>query len=397
MSTSRRVFFASAAATASAAVFQPGANDKLRLGILGFGGRGTYLLDEIRKANENAEVVAVCDVWKVARDRANAAVTKLYGRAPMLTSRYEEVLASKDVDAVLIAMPDFTHSRVLLDAIKAGKDAYCEKPMGTIWEDAKAAYLAVKASKQVVQVGTQRRSDPGLMACADLMKAGTLGKITRADLQVHFQEARWRRDYHQIRSEDIDWDAFRFHGYVKSGPDLRRYREWQLFREFTNGIPGLWMSHLIDLAPWFLNDPYPQSCVGIGGVYQWKDGRQTSDIYHALFEYKDCLVSFQMSLTNELYWRNHWFGMRGTLDADALTYSGKGSRQPDRLMQEFKVEKVPNIESHMANWLRCLRTRATPRADIQAGFSHAVAGIMATKAMEENRRVRFQADTLEIL
>lgn len=397
MKTSRRLFLSSAAASASASAFQPGANDKLRLGILGFGGRGSYLFEEIRKANENAQVVAVCDVWKNALNRAEGMVTKEYGSKPQLTTRYEEVLANKEVDGVLIAMPDFTHSRVLRDAIQAGKDAYCEKPMGTIWEDAKAAYLAVKSSKQVVQVGTQRRSDPGLMACANLVQAGTIGKITRADLQVHFQEARWRRDYHQIKAEDIDWEAFRFHGYVKSEPDLRKFREWQLFREFTNGIPGLWMSHLIDLAPWFLGDPYPQSCVGIGGVYQWKDGRQTSDIYHALFEYKDCLVSFQMSLTNEVFWRNHWFGMKGTLDADALTYSGRGSRQPDRLMQESKVEKLSGIESHMANWLRCMRTRATPRANIQAGFSHAVAGIMATKAMEENRRVRFDAGALEIL
>lgn len=397
MSPSRRVFLGSAAATASASVFQPGANDRIRLGILGFGGRGSYLFSEIQKANENAEVAAVCDVWKPARERARDMVTNAFGKPPLLTSRYEEVLASKDVDGVLIAMPDFTHSRVLADAMKAGKDAYCEKPMGTIWDDAKAAYLAVKASKQVVQIGTQRRSDPGLMACAKLLQSGAIGKVTRADLQVHFQEARWRRDYHQIKEEDIDWDAFRFHGYVKGGPDLRKFREWQLFRDFTNGIPGLWMSHLIDLAAWFLNDPYPQSCVGIGGVYQWKDGRQTSDIYHALFEYKDCLVSFQMSLTNEVYWRNHWFGMKGTLDADALTYSGQGSRQPDRLMQEAKVEPVAGVESHMANWLRCIRTRATPRADIQAGFSHAVAGIMATAAMEENRRVRFDAAKLQLL
>lgn len=394
MIPSRRAFLAATPAVASA--FQASPNDRIRLGILGFGGRGSYLFGEIRKTKENVQVAAVCDVWKPARERAIAMVTKQYGEAPKVTSRYEDVLAMKDIDAVLIATPDFTHSRILFDAIKAGKDAYCEKPMGTIYSDAKAAYQAVKASKQVVQVGTQRRSDAGLIGCANLVRSGGIGKITRADLQVHFQEARWRRDYHQIKMEDIDWEAFRFHGYVKSEPDLRKFREWQLFREFTNGIPGLWMSHLIDLAPWFLDVPYPTSAVGIGGVYQWKDGRQTSDVYHALFEYGDALISFQMSLTNAVYWRNLWFGMRGTLDADKLTYSGEGSRQPDRLMEAMKVEPVP-VESHMDDWLRCLRSRETPRADIQAGFSHAVAGVMATMAMEENRRVRFDPAKIEIV
>lgn len=389
----RRTFLSAMAAGAAA---QTGAANRIRLGFLGFGGRANDLFNELRKTNENFEIAAICDVWKVAQQRGIAQVQKQFGNTPKVTTRYEEVLAMKDIDAVLIATPDFTHSRILLDAVRAGKDAYCEKPMGTIFDDAKAAYLAVKGSKQVVQVGTQRRSDAGLIGCAKLIQSGVLGKITRADLQVHFQEARWRRDYHQIRKEDIDWEAFRFHGYVKGEPDLRKFREWQLFRDFTNGIPGLWMSHLIDLAAWFLDDPYPQSAVGIGGVYQWKDGRQTSDIYHALFEYKDCLVSFQMSLTNTLYWRNLWFGMNGILDADALTYSGKGSRQATRLMEEKKVERVP-VDSHMANWLSCIRSRETPRASVQAGFSHAVAGIMATVAMEENRRVRFDAAKLAVL
>jgi predicted dehydrogenase len=392
--TTRRVFLSSS--TAAASLLAQPASDRLRLGMLGFGGRANDLYNDILKANENAQIVAVCDVWKQARERAAAMVQKDFGAAPKLTSRYEEVLAMKDVDAVLIATPDFTHSRILFDAVRAGKDAYCEKPMGTIYGDARAAYLAVKNSKQVVQIGTQRRSDPGLIGCARLVQSGVLGKITRADLQVHFQEARWRRDYSAIQVDDIDWDAFRFHGYIQGSPDLRKFREWQLFRETTNGIPGLWMSHLIDLAAWFLNDPYPQSCVGIGGVYQWKDGRDTSDVYHALFEYKDCLVSFQMSLTNAVHWRNLWYGMNGTLDADALSYSGQGSRQPTKLGDGLKVERVP-VDSHMANWLKCLRSRATPRADIQAGFSHAVAGIMATAAMEQGRRVRFDPARLELL
>ena len=295
------------------------------------------------------------------------------GKTPALSSRYQDLLANKDVEAVIVSAPDFTHSRILKEAVQAGKDVYCEKPMGTDFGEAKAAYLAGEAVKQVVQIGTQRRSDPGLIAVAKLVRKGVIGKVTRADMQVHFQEQRWRRDFHQIDPSQIDWDAFAFGKDVPR--DLRHWREWQLFRETSNGIPGLWMSHLIDLAAWFLDDPYPQSAVALGGVYLWNDGRQTQDVFQALLAYpKQCLVSFSMSLTNSAGNRNLWFGTKGTLDADTLKITGEGSSMPNRLLEPVTIEKVP-VESHMANFLRCVRSRQTPRADIQAGFSHATAGL----------------------
>jgi predicted dehydrogenase len=303
----------------------------------------------------------------------------------------------RDVDAVLIATPDMTHPRILVDAVAAGKDVYVEKPFAVDFDDAKMAYLAVKRSRQVVQVGTQRRSDPGLMGAAKAVRGGILGKITRVDMEVHFQEPRWRRDYHMIKPEDIDWEAFQFGGRIKGPFDARKFREWQLFRETTNGIAGLWMCHYIDLVPWFLNDPYPRSAVALGGVYLWKDGRQTSDVFHALVEYKDCLVSFAMSLTNEAGGRNLWFGVKGTLDGDALKITGEGRRHPDRITAPIKIEKVLGVESHMANFLRSVRTRRTPRADVQAGFSHAVAECMAAVALETGRRVSFDPVRLELI
>jgi len=334
-------------------------------------------------------------VWSMARDKAAAAVHKVSGKAPTLTSRYQDVLANKDVEAVIITTPDFTHARILKEAVQAGKDAYCEKPMATDFAEAKAAYLAVKQSKQVVQIGTQRRSDPGLIAVAKLLRAGVLGKITRADISMNFQEPRWRRDYSQVDASQIDWDAFAFGGSVPR--DLRHWREWQLYQPTSNGIPGLWMSHFIDLVPWFLGDPYPRSAVALGGVYLWKDGRQTSDVFQALLEYpKDCLVSFSMSLTNGNPIRNLWFGTKGTFDGEAMTITGAGSKMPDRIIEPVKIEKQP-VDSHLENFLRCVRTRETPRADIQAGFSHAVADCMAAAALDKGRRVGFDAQRLEML
>lgn len=231
---------------------------------------------------------------------------------------------------MIIESPDFTHSEILAEAVRAGKDVYCEKPMATVFADAKRAYHAVRASRQVVQIGTQRRSDPGLLGAAKLMQQGVLGQVTRVDMEVNFQEPRWRRSAPEFREEDVDWGRFLF-GRSERPFEARRIREWQLFRDYTNGLPGLWMSHFIDLVPWFTGKPYPVSAVASGGVYLWKDGRETEDTFQALLEYPGgMLVRWAMSLTNASPAnRNLWYGTRGMLDCDALRISGEdeGFRQ----------------------------------------------------------------------
>lgn len=397
MNTTRRDFLASTAATPAILASQGAPADRIRLAMIGAGGRGRDHFNEVRRANENAQIVAVCDVWKVNREAMAANVEKAFGAAPRQTTRYQEVLAMKDVDAILIATPDMTHPRILADAVAAGKDVYVEKPFAVDFADAKMAYLAVKKSKQVVQVGTQRRSDPGMMGVAKAIHGGAIGKVTRVSMEYHFQEPRWRRDVHMVKAEDVDWEAFQFGGRIKGPFDARKLREWQLFRETTNGISGLWLCHLIDLAAWYLNDPYPRHAVTLGGVYLWKDGRETTDVYQTMIEYKDCLVTFAMSLTNSAGGRNLWFGTKGTIDAEALKISGEGSKDPDRVMQSAPIEKVAGVESHMANFLRCVRSRQTPRASVEAGFSHAVAGCMAATALETGRRVGFDSVKLELV
>ncbi len=388
----RRQFLAAAGVSAAHAA----PSDRIRLAMIGAGGRGRDHFNMVRTSGENATIAAVCDVWKVNREAMAASVEKTFGAAPRQTTRYQDVLAMRDIDAVLIATPDVTHPRILADAVAAGKDVYVEKPFAVDINDARMAFRAVKASKQVVQVGTQRRSDPGLMAAAQAVHAGAIGKITRVSMEYHFQEPRWRRDFHMIKAEDIDWEAFQFGGRIKGPFDARKFREWQLFSDTTSGIAGLWMCHLIDLAAWFLKDPFPQGAMTMGGVYLWKDGRQTSDVFQSMVEYKDCLVTFAMSLTNSAGGRNLWFGTKGVLDAEGLRITGDGSKDPDRVMQPYTVGKLPGIESHMANFLRCVRTRATPRAGVEAGFSHAVAGCMAAVSLQTGRRVGFNPATLEL-
>ncbi|MEK7409314.1 MAG: Gfo/Idh/MocA family oxidoreductase [Acidobacteriota bacterium] len=392
---SRRAF-AGAAVVSTLARTQP-ANDRIQLGIIGAGGRGSALMRDVQQAKGvNAAITAVCDVYRPNRERAVEFAAKTWGGTPRQTVDYRELLGWRELDAVLIATPDFGHSIILQHAVEAGKDAYCEKPMGVDFAEAKAAYLAVKKSGRVVQIGTQRRSEGPLMGAAKLIRGGVLGQITRVDLSVNFQEPRWRRDYTHIKPDEIAWPQFLLHRAPRPF-DARRFREWQLFRDYTNGIAGLWMCHFIDLVHWFLDDPYPAGAVANGGVFLWKDGRETSDVFHALLDYpKGFLVSFAMSLTNSAGNRNLWHGARGTLDADAMRITGAGSRQPDRLLEEVKIQPEPTT-SHMQNFLECVRSRQTPRADIQAGFSHAVAVCMAGEALHSARKVRFDRERLEML
>jgi predicted dehydrogenase len=267
--------------------------------------------------------------------------------------------------------------------------------MGVVFAEAKAAYQAVKKSRQVVQIGTQRRSEGPYMAAARLVRSGILGKVTRIDMSVNFQQPRWRRDHSHVTAKDVAWDQFLFNRPQRPF-DARRLREWQLFRDYTNGIAGLWMCHYIDQVHWFLEDPYPASAVANGGVFLWTDGRETSDVFHALLTYpKGFLVSFAMSLTNAAGDRNLWLGTRGTLDADKFVISGEGSMASDRLEKEIRIEPETTT-SHMRNFLDCVRSRQTPRADIEAGFSHAVACCMAAQALDEGRRIGFDRAQLEI-
>jgi len=379
---------AAVAAIPAARAWQAPASDRIRLGQIGCGSRSRDHLSELVKSGENASIVAICDVWKVNREQRAADITKAFGISPRQTTRYQELLGMRDVDAVLIATPDMTHPQILADAVAAGKDVYVEKPFAVNFVDGKMAWQAVKRTRQVVQVGTQRRSTPEFIAAAWLVQGGAIGKVTRVEMSVNFQEQRWHRDLSNVRADDVDWEAFQFGGRITGPFNARKLREWQLFRETTNGIAGLWMCHLIDLAPWYLEQPYPKHAMTMGGVYLWKDGRETADVFQSTVEYNECLVNFSMSLTNPSGNRNVWYGTKGTLDIDNLTITRDGTVAP--------LEKPP-VESHMANFLRCVRSRQTPRASVDNGFQHAVAGCIAGVALETGRRVSFDREKLEIV
>jgi Oxidoreductase family, NAD-binding Rossmann fold len=228
-----------------------GANDRIALGHIGVGNRGRGLDSIVAKLKDqhNVEMTAVCDLWTVNREKAVEAARTVYGRAPRACANAEELLALKDVDAVLIATPEHSHSPLLKMTAEAGKDAYCEKPMGNDLSDLKAARSAVVAQKRVVQIGTQHRSELYPRAAHDLVRTGVLGEVSKVEIVWNFHGPRWRGrpEVKQIREQDTDWRRWLMNRPARAF-DPQLYFEYRLYKDFSSGIPDQWMSHGIDLV-----------------------------------------------------------------------------------------------------------------------------------------------------
>lgn len=367
-----------------------GANERLSIGIIGCGGRGRALMAEVNQFSKelNAEISAVCDVYSRNLDAAAAQVQKWFGKEPRKFTNYEDLLALKDVDAVTIATPDFGHPRILINAVRAGKDAYVEKPMASTLKEANEALKAVNETKRVVQVGTQRRSDGHHVAAADIVRSGVLGALSKVSITMNFNEPRWRRSFSHVKETDVDWKRFLMH--LKPRPfDASQFVQWHFYRDFTLGLPGLWMSHFIDLIPWFTGDPFPKSAVAHGGTYVWHDGREHADTLHALMEYpKGFLVSFEMRLGNSAGNGVYFYGTNGTLDCLNWKLSSVGGAGANKIKEEVAIKPQPVIH-HMRKWLECIRSHETPNADINAGYQHSIAGIMVAQSLASGRRTVF--------
>jgi predicted dehydrogenase len=398
MLTTRREFIAASAATVLAArAVGQSTNERLGLGLIGCGNRGNTLLSECLalRAEHNLDVVALCDVWKVNRESTAARVAKETGVAPKTFARYAELLALPEVDAVIIATPDFAHSPILIDAARVGKNAYVEKPMATQIEDANAAVEAVEASGIVCQAGTQFRSGGTYRAGAKLIQSGALGALIKCQATYVRNEPSWQRSFDNVRAEDVDWEQFLM-GLPPQPFDARRFRCWHLYKSQTNGLVGLLGAHPIDVALWYSQDPLPVSAVGMGAKRVWTD-RETDDTQECLFTYpKGHLLQFTGRLGNSNGGpQNVFYGSRGTFDTTSWTAVGDGEA-PDRIQEPIKVEAETG-PGHMANWLECIRTknRAT-YADVHAGYAHSIAAIMGAMACDTGKRVLYDATTRTI-
>ena len=400
-----------------------GANDRIALGHIGPGNRGIELTGMVGELKDkfNVEMTAVSDLWTYNLERAVETNRKLYGKAPRAFRRPEELIACKDLDAIIISTPEHSHSLLLKMVADAGRDGYCEKPMGNVLEEVKAARDAVQAKNLIVQVGTQHRSEPYQIAVRDLIRGGALGDVSKYEIAWNYHGARWRGrpEVEQIKEQDTDWRAWLMNKpYRPFDPQL--YFEFRLYKEFSSGIPDQWMSHGIDLVHYFMDEQYPESVVAHGGIFAWHDGRENPDTFQALLSYpRGFLVSYSTSFGNDAPGYTRIMGKKATL----FNMGGEGSprwqmveevgnHEQDNDIDQKRVGKnillpgdkgLPPMSigdddlSHMTNWLSCLRTRKQPNATVQNGFSHSVACMMATQAYWTGKKIYFDARTEQML
>ena len=365
-----------------------GPNERIAIGCIGVGGRGSDLLNQILglSATQNVHITAVCDVWRKNREAAARRIQERQGSEPRQFTRFQDLLALDGLDAVTIATPDFSHGTILTAALRAGKDVYVEKPMTIDLASANEALDLALAKARVVQAGTQRRSEGRFLGAARLAATGLLGQISRVSAAMYFHEPRWARDLSDCQASDVDWDAFRLH--LPPRPfDARLLRQWQLYRETSNGLPGLWMTHYADAVHLVTGAKYPTSAVAHGGVYVWKDGRDTTDTFHALLEYPEgFLLDWGMGLGNSAGVHFTLHGTKGTMDLERWTVSPEGGR--DSAIQRGPIPPEAD-QSHMGNWLDSLRSRQAPNADIQCGHQHAVATILTATAFATGLRQKY--------
>ena len=398
-----------------------GANDRISLGHVGIGNRGRglqYILSHL-KDTLNVETTAVCDLWKVNRERAVATAEKTYGRPPRAFMYLEDLLALKDIDAVVVSTPEHQHAPMLKMVAEANKHAYVEKPMGNVLEEAKAARDAVRARKLIVQVGTQRRSEPYQVAAREWYRSGVTGDVSKIEIVWNYHGPRWRGrpEVKQIREQDTDWRKWLMtKPYRPFDPQL--YFEYRLYKDFSSGISDQWMSHAIDLVHWFMDDHSPKSVVAHGGVFAWHDGRENPDTFQALLEYpKGFLVSYSTSFGNDCDSFIRIMGKKGTL----INHGTEGTPRWKWVEEKGNFEETPEIKreekwlslpgdggrgpawtpdedlSHMTNWLEALRAGRQPSAPVEAGYAHSVACIMAARAYWEGKRLYWEPRTESIL
>ena len=424
----RRTFLSNSAAAIGGATFTRtalsygkilGANDRIQLCHVGIGGRGSELDLIVSKVapSHNVEMNAVCDLWRLNREKAVATNTKYYGRAPRAFHHIEDALSDKDIDALILSTPDHSHSPLLKLTADAGKDAYVEKPMGNVLDEAKAARDAVIANKLIVQVGTQHRSEPHPRAAQELVQTGVLGDISKVEIVWNYHGPRWRgREVtKQIREEDTDWRKFLLNKPYRPF-DPKVYCEFRLYKEFSSGIPDQWMSHAIDLVHWFMNDNFPRSAVAHGGVYAWHDGRENADTFQTLLEYpKGFLVSYSTSFGNDAPGFTRYMGKKASL----FNIGGEGSPLYQLVEEKGTHEDNPDIDKnraskyilppgetkippmgiddltlgHMANWFECMRSRQQPHCTVHDGFAHSVACMISTEAYWSGKKQYWDTKT----
>jgi len=374
---------------------QDGVNDRLRVGTIGTGGRGTYLTEQFKEIG--AEVAAVCDVYKPNLERGlKAASTGAKGY-----NDYRRMLDDSNLDAVVIATPDHWHARMVIDAVCAGKDVYVEKPLCHEIPEGLEIVKAVRETKRIVQVGTQRRSSPLFTEAKGIVDSGELGVVRLVTSQwMNYQAGLSNRKL----DGELDWNQW-------LGPaparelDPVRFFNWYYFWDYSGGLLVGQAAHIVDCIQWFMNAGAPMAVTCTGGRVDLQGAEIPETATMAMEFSENFLATFTIGYKAMRY---HWsqdqwkqfHGDKARLDMmrEGYAFYQQSSRvieKPTREKQELGSFE-PATRAHIRNFLECVRTRQEPNAPVEAGLNAAIALAMALDSMRSGKRLRWNAATQQV-
>jgi len=387
---SRRSFMVGAM-TAASALRIVGANDRIRLGIIGSGQHGQYLMKNVNEIG-NVDWVAVCDVW----DQRRAQAERIAGRKLPGCVDYRDLLDRKDMDGVIVATFDHMHAEITAYAVRTGKDVYVEKPMTSLPMQGHDVVRATQEAKRIVQVGLNLRSTPNFVeAKKRFFDSGLIGRVTMVRTLYNANSgyltpvpARMER-----KPDGLDWEKCL--GWLPKIPwDAKRYFNRFAYWDFsTGGQTGGLFVHMVDIAHWFLGINRPAAAVAAGGIYLHDDGRDTPDTINLALEYPEKLnITFEATLPNTI--------RAGSSD---MVFTGTGGRLSIwtygyRFVPVHGDTPILQVGSdtprhfHLEEWLECMRSRRQPVADVVCGHYSALACHLGNLAYKEKRRVTWQIE-----
>jgi predicted dehydrogenase len=373
-------------------------SNQLVLGVIGSGGRGTAVM-KVFQSHADVKVGAICDVYEPNLENAISVAVK-GGSHPKTYRNYQDLLADKDIQAVLIATPEHWHYQMVMDAIAAGKDIYVEKPLCRTPEEGVALVQAEKNSKCVIQVGMQRRSYDLYLAARKIVASGTLG-------QVRMVRSWWLNNSLSAMPATklegkLDWEQWQ-------GPaehrafDPDRFRNWREYSEYSGGIVADQGAHVFDGIHLLMNAGYPLAVNSSSGRVH-KERVDTPESVVVIAEYpEDFLAVFTINYAAMHYKSrndqlNQLDGDQARLDIGREDFKlyHQGNEEQTELAQHSELGFGHATDLHVANFLECVKTRQTPTAPMRLGFQAALVIQMANMARKQGRRLRWNAQTNKV-
>lgn len=432
MQTHRRKFLTSAATAAfTSSLFTGrvrGANDRIAMGFIGLGMQGTSNLHNALAAKNQAQVVALCDIYQPALEKAAATVRAVYGSPAKEIADFREVLANKSIDAVCISTPDHWHALMTVEACKAGKDVYVEKPACTVLDEGPKMIEAARKYNRVVQGGNMQRSMPTFVKALEWVKSGVLGEITWAKV---WAAGLGDREGHGNPPDTtpppgLDWDmwlgpapmvAFNQNRW---GVDGKHFPTFRYFWDYAGGEMTDWGIHFIDPVHQFLGEPVVESVVSLGGRFWFHDNLQTADTMAASFEYPKFMMNYELRQSSPvpILGQNGATAVLGTEGSVVVTRGGAWlnpvvRRGPQAPAPKFEAQEFhpparpaappspgphipPEASEHWQNFLECVRTRQRPVADIEYLVRSTASCLLANVSMRAKVRCDLDPVTLKV-